>query len=248
MKRFQRIDLDNLVNQELLAQAGAAAGSIDEIERRLKQRQETAEKQNNEKADSLANSRSDKIRKEVQREFILEKTGILTAKPDEQEIRRFYDNNKKSFTEPLSIKAHHILIQVPLGAPKSVEQEAHKKAKNVIKELKGGKEFALLAQQFSDCSSKTAGGDLGLIRQGYMPKDFDSVAFAMKPGETSGIVKSRYGFHIIRVDEIVPEKLAEFKDVKEYISGYLQKDLQKRKLDELVQELRKSAKIEILIK
>lgn len=247
-KQFQRKALDNLIDQELLAQAGAALGNKNEIERLLEKRLAAIDKRIDEKADGSASSHKEKLLKEVQRELYLEKSGVLTAKPDEHELRRFYDANQKSFTEPFSIKARHILIQVLLGAPKNIENEARLKAENILKDLKRGKDFAALAQQFSDCSSKSAGGDLGLIRQGYMPKEFDSVAFVMKQGEISGIVKSRYGFHIIRVEEIVPEKVSEFKDVKKYISDYLQKDLQQRKLGDLIQELKKSAKIEILSK
>lgn len=244
-KQFQRKDLENLVDQELLSQAGAASGNKQEIEYRLENRLAAVVKQANEKTDVSANSRKEKLRKEVQREIYLEKSGILTAKPDEQELRQFYEANPKSFTEPLSIKVRHILVQVPIGAPKNIENKARSKADKILDDVKSGKDFAALAQQFSDCSSKTAGGDLGLIKQGYMPKDFDSVAFAMKPGETSGVVKSRYGFHIIRIEEIVPEKTTAFKEVREYISGYLQKGSQQRKLGELIHKLRKTAKIEI---
>lgn len=245
-KQFQRKDLDRLIDEELLAQAGAASGVQDETEQRLKKRLDSFEKPDEKKKMAGAVPDREKLRKEIQRELYLEKTGGLSIRTDEQELRRFYDSNLKSFTEPLSIKVRHILIQVPLGAPKNIEGEARQKAEDVLKKLKSGNDFALLAQQYSDCSTKSAGGDLGLIRQGYMPKDFDAVAFALKPGETSSVVKSRYGFHIIRVEEFVPEKVTAFKDVKEYISGYLQKGLQQRKLDELLDKLRKTAKIEIL--
>ena len=81
-----------------------------------------------------------------------------------------------------------------------------------------------------------------------MPKEFDALAFSLKPGETSDIVKTRYGFHIIKVEEVQSEKVNDFANVKEYIANYLQKEYQRKKVDEFIQELKKNAKIEILLK
>lgn len=248
-RRFQLKELDALIAQELLAQAGAALKPQD-IEEKLAKRLASSPGGTDEKTTLTKEQQealTDKLRKNILRDSYLEHKGLLNPKVDEQTMRRFYDENRQSFAESKSVKAHHILIRLPKTPTAEQEREARDKAGKILADLKQGKDFATLAIQASDCSSKEDGGNLGFIKQGFMPKEFDAVAFTLKPGETSGIVKTRHGLHIIRVEESRPESIKEFKDVKEYIAGYLQKEYQRRKVDELVQELRKSAKIEVLI-
>lgn len=242
IKRFQRSDLDRLIEMELLAQAGVTLDK-ELIEKRLEQRLGAADKKNG----LSDNTIKENLRKEVQRELYLEQKGVLNALPDEKELQHFYDNNRKSFTEPRSAKARHILVQVPIGAPDKVVLEYKEKTQNILNDLKAGKDFAAMAQQVSDCSSKAAGGDLGFLKPGYMPKEFDHAAFTMKPSEISGIVKTKYGFHIIKVEEVRPERVLKFSEVKNYIAGYLRKELQQQRIGELLTELKKTAKIEIMI-
>jgi peptidyl-prolyl cis-trans isomerase C len=188
-----------------------------------------------------------KLRKDILRDSYLEHKGLLNPKIDEQTLRRFYDENRQSFQESRSVKASHILIRLPKTPTADQELEAQDKARKILADLKQGKDFALLAIQSSDCSSRENGGSLGFIKQGFMPKEFDSVAFKLKPGETSDIVKTRHGLHIIQVEESKPQTIKEYDEVKEYIAGYLKNDYQRRKVDELVNELRKKASVEVLL-
>lgn len=248
-RRFQLKELDALIARELLAQAGAAL-KPQNIEVKLAKRLSSSPGGTDAKATltkEQLEARTDKLRKDILMESYLEQKGLLNTKVDEQTMRRFYDENRQSFLESKSIKARHILIRSLKSPTAEQEQEAQDKAGKVLADLKQGKDFATLAIQSSDCSSKDDGGNLGFIKQGFMPKEFDTIAFTLKQGETSGIVKTRHGLHIIRIEESRPEAIREFKEVKEYIANYLQKEYQRRKVDELVQELKKSAKIEVLI-
>lgn len=247
-RQFQLKELDGLIGRELLIQAGASL-KLKDIEQRLEKRMAAnnsneKQKQSKEHMEALKT----KLRKEVLIEAYLESAGLLNPKIDEDELRLFYDKNRKSFTEPESVKARHILIQIPKNATSAQEQKAWEKARKILTELKQGKDFAALAKENSDCSSKQNGGDLGFIKPDYMPKEFNAVAFKLKPNEISDIVKTKHGLHIIRVEEIKPEHVKPFEESRDFIAGYLKKDHQRIKMDELIDKLRKSSRVEILIK
>ena len=87
------------------------------------------------------------------------------------------------------VKASHILVKT--------ETEA----KKILEELKKGASFAKLAQQKSECPSKKRGGDLGWFGRGKMVPEFEKAAFSLKKGELSNVVKTQFGFHIIKVED-----------------------------------------------
>ncbi|MDH7564259.1 MAG: peptidylprolyl isomerase [Candidatus Bathyarchaeota archaeon] len=87
---------------------------------------------------------------------------------------------------PNQVHCAHILVRT--------EQEA----KNVLERLKKGEKFANIAQEISLCPSKKRGGDLGTFGRGKMVKEFEDAAFALEKGQVSGIVKTKYGYHIIK--------------------------------------------------
>lgn len=249
-QRLQHEELDRLISQELLAQAGAAL-KLNDLEQRIDKRLGVSAKSSGNI--NLPDKNSDvslrnKIRRDVLIDAYLDQQGISTLQIPEKELRLFYEKTPRNFVEPQSVKARHILVTIPKKATPEQEHEADSKAKLILAEVKKGRDFAEVARQYSDCTSKEKGGDLGFISPGFMPKEFDAVAFSLKVGETSGIVKTRHGLHIISVEEKKPEKIKEFSEVKTFIAGYLKKDYQRKKVDELVKELRKPAKVEILIK
>nr|WP_246545725.1 peptidylprolyl isomerase [Pelotalea chapellei] len=240
-KQFLLKEVDGVIGKELLAQAGDSLKPKD-IEARLEKR--LAIHSSNE----IDSKTKENLRKQTLQEVFLEHKGLLDLKVDEQELLSFYEKNRKSFIESKSVKAQHILIRLPQKPTAAQTLEARQKAETALSELKKGKDFAEVARQFSDSPNKENGGDLGVIKENYISKEFDAIAFTLKPGETSGIVNCKDGLHIIRVGEQFPEKQMSFPEVKQFIAGYLQKDYQQRKINDLVQELKKNAAIEILIK
>lgn len=251
IRTFKLKDLEALIAQELLVQAGAATAKPQEIEDKLAARLADSQAKKHGTAEltkEQLQALTTSLRKDVLKNTYLEQRGLLNPTIDEKTLRAFYENNPQSFKESLSIKASHILIRLPKNPTAGQEQEAQTKAEKILYDLKQGKDFALLAIQFSDCNSRENGGELGFIKQNYMPNEFDAVAFKLKPGETSGIVRTRHGLHIIRVDQIKPESVQKYDEVKDFIAGYLKGDYKRQKVDELVQELKKTATIEFLLK
>ncbi len=132
-------------------------------------------------------------------EFVREKV-INNIKVSEEDIRQYYNANIEKFKQKESVRARHILIKVPENADATVREKARKKAEDLLKRVKAGEDFKKLASEYSeDPGSAKKGGDLGYFTRGRMVKPFEDAAFSLKPGEVSGIVKTKFGYHIIKV-------------------------------------------------
>lgn len=124
--------------------------------------------------------------------------------------RNTYRAKPERFKAEEEVKIRHILI-----AEKTPESRA--KAQQVLDELKKGAEFAALAKERSaDTGSAAKGGELGYFARGRMVPEFETAAFALsKPGETSGLVETRFGYHILQLDERRPARTRAFEEVRE---------------------------------
>jgi peptidyl-prolyl cis-trans isomerase D len=124
--------------------------------------------------------------------------------PSDKEIADFYKSNLKTlFSYPTRVRARHILISATPDAPQKTRQQAQAKAEQILQQLKQGADFAKLAAEDSDDpGTRDRGGDLGFFERGQMIKPFEDTAFNLKPGQLSGVVATRFGFHIIRVEEV----------------------------------------------
>src|SRR6202158_586905 len=131
----------------------------------------------------------------------------LAAKyaPTDNEIQDFYKRNSKMFNHPEQAHARHILLAVPAGATDTERAKAKAKAADVLKQAQAGGDFAKLAVKYSeDPSNKLEGGDLGTFgHNGQMIKPFEDAVFAMKPGQVT-MVETRFGFHVVKLDELKP--------------------------------------------
>ena len=118
---------------------------------------------------------------------------------------------------PERVHARHILLKTE-GKSDAEKKALQAKAEDLLKQLKNGADFAELAKKNSDDGSKEQGGDLGWFVRNQMVPEFDSVAFALKPKELSGVVTSQFGYHIIQVLEKDPAKLKPFEEVKDELA------------------------------
>ncbi|MEO8312293.1 MAG: SurA N-terminal domain-containing protein [Caldimonas sp.] len=119
----------------------------------------------------------------------------------EDDLRKYYAENEKRFTSAEERRASHILVKADKDAPKAERDKARAKAEGLLAEVrKNPQAFAEIARKNSDDEGSAAkGGDLDFFGRGAMVKPFEEAAFGLKPGETSGIVESDFGFHIIQV-------------------------------------------------
>jgi foldase protein PrsA len=160
------------------------------------------------------------------------KSMLLNEKAATDGVKISEDEMKKTFEEKYKteVKASHILV------------DDEKTAKEVQKKLKEGGDFAKLAEEYSkDPGSKTKGGDLGFFGKGAMVPEFEKVAFTLDKGETSDLVKSDYGVHIIKVTDKRDNK---FEDKKEQIEQEL-KQQKAKPITEILENLRKKADVKV---
>ncbi len=178
------------------------------------------------------------IQKYVESEF------IAKADVSEEEIKDYYDKNSSQFKQPEMVKASHILIKVEDKADEAKKAEARKKIEEVEKLVKEGKDFAELAKEYSEGPSNTKGGDLGFFGRGQMVKPFSDAAFALKPGEVSPVVETRFGFHIIKVFEKKEEGLVPLEEAGPKIREALAREKTQEMVNNKLESLKAVAKIE----
>jgi peptidyl-prolyl cis-trans isomerase D len=145
------------------------------------------------------------------------------VKLSDSEVREYYDENLESFKIPKKVVARHILIKVsPDADPKTVKKTKEEVLK-ILKLAKEGKDFAELAKKYSEGPSRNNGGYLGEFTKESMVKPFADKAFSMKAGEISEPVRTRFGWHIIKVEKVIDAHTTPFKDAK--------KDIEKKLVD-----------------
>jgi peptidyl-prolyl cis-trans isomerase D len=141
-------------------------------------------------------------------------------------IQAYYNAHLKDYQVQDQVKVRHILIKVPAGSDAKADGEAKAKAEDVLKQLHAGANFADLAKKYSDDpGSKEQGGELGFIQHGQTVPEFDKTAFALNPGQTSDLVKTQFGYHIIQSEEKQTAHTKSLAEVKPQIEETLANQL-----------------------
>ena len=164
------------------------------------------------------------------------------------EVATFYQQNIDRFKQGESVHASHILVAAPQNADPAARQQARVKAEVVLKAVKGGADFATVARsQSMDPGSAQNGGDLGFFPRGQMDPAFEKAAFALKPGATSGLVETQFGFHIIKVLEKRGPRTAPLTEVGPQVKDFLTNQQRESRINTLLAEVKAKRKIEVLI-
>ncbi len=152
---------------------------------------------------------------------------VLEEGLDEDSLKQSYQDRKDLFTTPAKWQISHILLEVATDTSLTDTELVADKAREVLSKVKTSeKPFAELAKQFSDeIGSKNKGGSLGWLASGDMVKPFKDAVKTMQVGDISELVKSRFGFHIIKLDDYNPEIIQDFAEVREKIEQDLRKEL-----------------------
>jgi peptidyl-prolyl cis-trans isomerase C len=175
------------------------------------------------------------IREQLVIESLLKKKLSVDSKLTDEDLKKYYDTNKDTFKREKEINTRHILLKT--------EEEA----KQVQGKLVKGEDFAELARQYSiDPNAKTTGGDIGFHPKGTLLPEYEAAAFKLsKVGQMSGIVKTQFGFHIIRLEGTKPPSYVPFEEVKDFIRQKIAQEKQKEILEKYLEDLKKAAKITI---
>jgi peptidyl-prolyl cis-trans isomerase D len=125
----------------------------------------------------------------------------------DQEIKEYYDLNIGEFTTEETVEASHILIRVDNDAEEQVWEDKKQQILSILENARAGEDFAALAREHSEDSSREQGGQLGVFGRGSMVKPFEEAAFSMKAGEISDPVRTQFGWHIIKVENVNEAKI-----------------------------------------
>jgi len=230
----EKMIMDKLILEEA-AQQGIQVAQ-EEVEEEVKNFKEYVG--NDEKFEEFLttqNMSEEKFKEQVKENLIIFKYRekvVGDVKISDQDVRAYYDSNIKEFKAD-QVKASHILV--------NTEEEAG----TVLEKVEKGEDFNKLAEEYSvDPSAKTNKGDLGYFGYGEMAQPFEEAAFALDVGEVSDIVKTQFGYHIIKVTDKQIVDPTPFEEVKEGIEDRLLYDAREKKFNEIIRELREQAEIE----
>ena len=150
--------------------------------------------------------------------------------PTADEAREFYDENIEKFKSPAQTRTSHILISTksddPNSDPNKVKAGALVKAQGLLKQVKGGADFAELARENSICPSAKDGGDLKFMPKGSLVPEYESAAAALEIGQISDIVETQFGYHIIKLTGVQDANTVQLEEVESDILSHLA-DVQK---------------------
>jgi peptidyl-prolyl cis-trans isomerase C len=252
LKRYEGDIRETLVNRTLLLQQAQSMGidvkeslvakALDEFKAAFKD-----EAAYNKALDEMGFSEAmlkEQIKKGLTIKALVDQAVLKKVSVSDQQVRAYYDENPNLFRKPEQVKASHILVQVPQDADEAKQATALATIQGLKTRIDNGENFATLAQQYSDCPSKAKGGDLGFFNRKQMVPPFSEAAFALEPGQTSDVVQTRFGYHLIRATEYQAEQTMAFNDVKDAISKRLRQEQEGEKIDAYLEKLKKHADIQ----
>lgn len=166
-----------------------------------------------------------------------------------ENVTSFYQNNPDQFKQGERVHASHILLSFPQNADAAAKQLVRTKAEGILKDVKAGKDFAALAKANSqDTGSAPGGGDLGFFERGQMVGPFEQAAFGLAAGQTSELVETQFGYHIIKVlEKQAPSTAPLDEEMKTRIQQFLENQSRQQATQAFVQTLRAKGKVEILV-
>lgn len=162
------------------------------------------------------------------------------------DIQAFYDANAARFVQPEEIHTRHILVRVEESADEKARAAAKTKIEKALTEARRkNADFAAIAKKYSEDSSAAEGGDLGFVARGQFVQPYEDAAFALKPGQISGVVQTEYGYHVIKLEARRGGEQIALKDVSDRIRSHIAGLRIQEAVQSRVEALRAAAKIEL---
>jgi peptidyl-prolyl cis-trans isomerase C len=163
---------------------------------------------------------------------------VSTPEPDEASCRRFYDQNLKRFRSADLFEAAHILFPADPEDAAATAQARQQAAAVLAQVLAAPQRFADLARELSACPSAARGGNLGQVTRGQTVPEFETFLFNLEPGQICPVpVKTRFGYHVLRLDRRIEGRQLPFEAVRDKIAGYLRDHVWRRAVSQYLQLL-----------
>ncbi len=244
--------LETLLRTKLLYQKAVASGTkatSAEVQTEL-QRISKSFKDDAEMNTALANQLSDRasLEKDLYQSLTVARyvdenvNKKITVAPEE--VTKYYTGHPGEFQHPDVVRTSHILI--PAGETLEQDAIAKKKAEGILARIKKGEDFAKLAKEYSTDGSASQGGDVGFNAKDALAPEYGDAAFTLPIGGVK-LIKSEFGYHIVKVADKKKEGLYTLEDVKDQLTTFLKNQKIQAELAKLVNQLRDEAKVEILI-
>jgi peptidyl-prolyl cis-trans isomerase C len=237
--------VQDLIAVELLTQAGRKLDIPDledRIEKSLKEKKSLHRERSVDQSDPA-------VRESVRRTILvteyLKYAGVSDPAIPETRIREYYDKNKENFKRKDYVHVRHILVQIKPDAGPEEKTEARKKIDKAREEILSGRDFPSAAKEYSQDNAASAGGDIGYRERGFMPQEFEDVAFSIEKNKLSEVVETKFGYHILEVIDRKPAGIPPFEDLRDFLEKYLKREESKKKKAALVESLSVKANIEI---
>jgi len=174
-----------------------------------------------------------KMTEQILVQVLIEREILDKIKVNDEEVLEYYEQNKDSFTEKEQVHLYNILL------------ETEEEAQDVLERLKAGKDFSEIAIEKSTGPSAVQGGDLGYLSKGTIIPEIEDVVFALELEKLSEIIKTDFGFHILKITDKKPETVKTLEEVKEDIIEILLPTKQREAFENLLEELKGKTEIEI---
>ncbi|MEZ4649292.1 MAG: peptidylprolyl isomerase [Candidatus Eisenbacteria bacterium] len=235
MAELQKIALDNLIDQRVLVRTAHEKGispTDEDFQAAVSQitSQFPSEEAFTQALQQQGMTREDfdqNFRTELTIQKLVEEVFADTAQVTEAEARAYYDSNPQEFQTPETVHARHILIRVDPNATPETDAAAKGRAQMVLDRIRGGEDFVAVADEVTeDPSGKGRGGDLGFFPRERMVPPFSEAAFALEAGKVSDLVKTQFGYHIIKTEEKRPAGKIDFAEIEDrLIQNLTQRDI-----------------------
>jgi peptidyl-prolyl cis-trans isomerase C len=165
-----------------------------------------------------------------------------------EDSKAFYDSHPDFFKTQEKVRASHVLIKVDEKASDEDKAKAREKITQVKSRLDKGEDFATVAKEVSECPSAPKGGDLDYFQRGQMVGPFEEAAFSMNVGQTSDIIQTQFGFHVIKVTDKKPAGTVSYDEAKDKIGGHLKQEKVNGQITTYLAQLKSQAKVETFTK
>lgn len=187
------------------------------------------------------------IRRELESYQVMQAKVRARVKVSDDDLRNYYQTHPQEFGGEPELHVRHIFLPLPEGASKAEEAKVRAAGERVLQRLKTGEDFAKLAKEVSKGPSAEDGGDLGWLRRGTIQKALEDAAFTLKDGQFSGLVHAGPGLHVVKVEARRVGGARSFDDAKEEIRNRLLDEQVTATRQQVLDELRKGAVVEIKI-
>lgn len=167
------------------------------------------------------------------------------AEVSSDEAEEYYHENRKKYMRPEARRLTHILISVKPNATAEERRLIKDDAQNVLERIKAGESMSEMASNYSDGPYRVKGGNLGLVHKGRLDPELEEEVFKLEPGPVSNIIETRYGYHIVRVEEVKAAEQLTFEDASSRIKNELAEENKKQLREIFVKKLRAQARIEV---